>query len=285
MTEKLLNLSEKIKSPVVTVCGPIAALAKEHNIECFVIGATARDTIMSDYYGLAVRSVTKDVDFGVGVSSWDQFQELTKGLIKNQVFRAGDVPHQFYYKDTNIRVDIVPFGELASENQMIVWPPENAMVMSVCGYEDAYACSINVLLRRSPRLEMRFASPVGLIILKLVAWDDNPMLRKKDAEDILYILSSYLDLNNRKRLIESHGELLDECEFDDIYLGARLLGRDISQVVQDDTKDQLRRILNRESDKSGRLRLVSDMRAGSMLEISAESRVNALRQILLGLDD
>lgn len=82
MIENLLDLSDKIKSPLITVCEPIAALAKEHSIQCFVIGATARDIIISEHYGIPARSATKDIDFGIQVSSWNQFEELKKGLLE-----------------------------------------------------------------------------------------------------------------------------------------------------------------------------------------------------------
>ena len=285
MTENLLDLSDKVKSPVVVVCEPIAALAEEHDIQCFVIGATARDVIMSRYYGIPERSVTKDVDFGIQVSSWNQFEKLKKRLLEKKFFREGDQPHKFFYKDTNIQVDIVPYGAIASKDNTISWPPENSTIMSVSGYEDAYACSIRVLLRESPHLEMRFASPVGLVVLKLIAWNDNPMLRKKDAEDILYILSWYLDLDNRERLVKDHEGLLDEDELNEVRIGARLLGRDISRLAQDSTKVQLREILSRETDSQSQLQLVRDMRAGSIREISDELRFDALTQLLLGLDE
>lgn len=155
--------------------------------------------------------------------------------------------------------------------------------MNVAGYEDAYNCSIRVLLRASPPLEMRFASPLGLVMLKLIAWNDNPVLRKKDAEDILYIMSSYLDLDNRVRLVEEHEDLLDEGEFDEVKIGARLLGRDLSLLVQKNTKHQIKEILKKETKKEGELQLIRDMGVGSTRETSTELRLIALNQLLFGL--
>lgn len=285
MIKNLLDLSDKIKGPLITVCEPIAALAARHGIECFVIGATARDIIISGYYGIPARNITKDVDFGIQVSSWDQFEELKKSLLEEAPFKEGDAPHKLYYKDMNIRVDIVPYGEIASRNNTITWPPENSTKMNVAGHEDAYACAIRVRLRKSPPLDMRFASPMGLVILKLIAWNDNPALGKKDAEDILYIISSYLDLDNRERLVEDHEDLLDEEEFDEVRIGARLLGRDIAKVIQDNTRAQLQRILERETNKDTQLQLVRDMGVGTTREISTELCLEAMKQIMIGLNE
>ncbi|MCO6431593.1 MAG: hypothetical protein J5J00_12090 [Deltaproteobacteria bacterium] len=70
MNKSLLDLSGKIEGPVITVCDPIAKLVKEHKVECFVIGATARDIVISAYHGFPIRSMTNDVDFGIQVANW-----------------------------------------------------------------------------------------------------------------------------------------------------------------------------------------------------------------------
>ena len=48
--------------------------------EYFVAGATARDLILVNVHGLRPGRATRDIDFGIAVESWEQF-ELSEGTI------------------------------------------------------------------------------------------------------------------------------------------------------------------------------------------------------------
>jgi len=89
------------------------------------------------------------------------------------------------------------------------------------------------------------ATPVGLIVLKLIAWTERPAdLRVKDAKDIAYVLESY----------ELLPAVLDECYGDeglmqvhgwDITLAAaELLGRHVCPVLQPATAVLLEQLIN-----------------------------------------
>ena len=41
-----------------------------------VVGATARDIILHHGFGAAIERGTRDVDFGIQVQSWEQFEQL-----------------------------------------------------------------------------------------------------------------------------------------------------------------------------------------------------------------
>lgn len=285
MSKSVLDLSATIKGPVSVVCEPIAACVEQLRTQCFVVGAVARDVIMGGYYGIQLRSDTRDVDFGIRVASWEQFQELKEKLLEKGAFRQGDAPHKFYYRQTGIRVDIIPYGGLASKENTITWPTRELPMMNVTGYEDAFDCAIPVIVKSAPPLKMLFASPVGLAILKLIAWNDNPALRKKDAEDVLYIISYYLDLGNRVRLAEDHADLLEEDGFDELRIGARLLGRDITNVARKETNELLCGILERESDPESDLRLVRDMKSGNLSKFEDQDKLAVLKELLAGMGE
>jgi predicted nucleotidyltransferase len=209
---------------------------------------------------------------------------LTTGLFE----RTKEVQRLRYRGE--LLVDILPFGEIADAKGDIRWPPDEDVVMSMVGFEDAYRAAIEVRVRANPPLDIRVASTPGLTILKLVAWADSPQARSRDAIDLAHILENYLDAGNLDRLFEEHMDLVEIEGFDYIRAGARLLGRDIARIGQPQTIGRVREILARETAKEGQYSLIQSMMAGRGL--SDEERGNRfgellgqLRQLLKGIED
>ena len=39
-------------------------------------------------------------------------------------------------------IDIIPFGDISGEDEKIIWPPKNEVIMSVIGFNEVYATSL-----------------------------------------------------------------------------------------------------------------------------------------------
>src|SRR5205085_12544899 len=78
-----------------------------------------------------------------------------------------------------------------------LWSPHNDFVMNVAGFRDALESAIQVQVDAD--LVVPVASLPGLLILKLFAWADRKH-EKRDAPDILKILTDYADAGNEDRL-------------------------------------------------------------------------------------
>ena len=50
------------------------------NMDFYVIGATARDIILSNLYGLTPERKTADLDIAIAISGWELFNEVEKKL-------------------------------------------------------------------------------------------------------------------------------------------------------------------------------------------------------------
>jgi predicted nucleotidyltransferase len=48
-------------------------IAEKHNVGYFLIGATARDILMTHVFGIEAGRATRDVDFAIAVEDWQQF--------------------------------------------------------------------------------------------------------------------------------------------------------------------------------------------------------------------
>ena len=146
MSNNLLDLSGKIDHPMVEVFEAVATVTAVKGIRYFVVGATARDMILSYGYDIKSRRATVDVDLGVEVADWAEFHALKEGLTATGHFTPTRSAHRLIYNDS-LPIDIVPFGPLEHANKEISWPPDHSIRMNVMGFEDAYRGAQMVRLR------------------------------------------------------------------------------------------------------------------------------------------
>ena len=86
MSKSLLDLSGKIDPALVEVFVALAGVAAARHIRYFVVGATARDMILSYGHGIAIKRATADIDLGVEVADWEEFHALQDGLVATGQF-------------------------------------------------------------------------------------------------------------------------------------------------------------------------------------------------------
>ena len=83
MSNILFNLSGKIDRQTVEVLSIVTKVADSLSIPFFVVGASARDFILKHCYGIEPPRMTRDIDLGVEVASWEQFNQLKDCLCLN----------------------------------------------------------------------------------------------------------------------------------------------------------------------------------------------------------
>ena len=118
-------LRNAVDPSIVRVLRLLEPTARSADCEYFVAGATARD-----------------VDFGVAVESWAQFELLKERLIATREFAAAPkVQQRLIYTDQtagfSIPVDLIPFRGIESADGTFAWPPDRDIVMNVAGFEEA----------------------------------------------------------------------------------------------------------------------------------------------------
>lgn len=222
-------------------------------IDFFLIGATARDLMLSQY-GISPGRATRDVDLGIQVSTWEAFS-LLKSELEKLDFKPTSVPHRMLWNQ--IPIDLVPFGKIEKPRGSIKWLKEEA-VLSTLGFAEAYQTAHKFTVHKTSIL--RIASLSGLFLLKTIAWNDRPSERVADAVDLAKILLCYFDAGNVDRFYEEHSDLVDKLvPFDTQRAGAALLGRDLNAICQEESKNTLKTILFREIDHSSALGLLNQM--------------------------
>ena len=257
MKDISFNLSGKIDPLLVEVLSLLSRAAKGLDIPFFIIGAMARDIVLEFCYKLPARRSTRDLDIGVEVAGWEEYQRLSAALVSTGKFEAAREPHVLMYDE--FKMDIVPFGGVSPDLKTISWPPEHAVIMNILGFKEAYDYSLLIQMHNDPILVVSVPTVPGMALMKIISWHDRYSERSKDAEDLLFMMDHYADAGNENRLFEQEGALMEEEGYDLAMAGIRLLGRDMAIMATMTTRKQVMEILSNELDDPHDHRLIRDM--------------------------
>lgn len=242
-TPLIVSEARPLDPAILHILTVVDRVATEQGCPYLVVGATARDLLLYHVFGIPAMRATQDVDFGIAVENWEKFQDLRTALIATGHFAPSRVEHRLFLQmpqgTTKIPIDLIPFGGI-TEGDQIAWPPAQDTVMTVAGFEDAIAASVQV--QASAALSLPVASLAALAILKLFAWQDRKT-SDKDALDLYRVISTYADAGNMDRLYDSEIALLEQVNYDLELAGAALVGRDSRQLSSPVTLSRLRILL------------------------------------------
>jgi predicted nucleotidyltransferase len=238
-----LDFSQKPElRPLAELVGSLRSVADPIGAQFLLIGAGARDLMLWHAFNIPATRQTMDVDFGVAVADWAAFEVLRRALIDGGQFReAKGAPfHRFCHAASELPVDVVPFGGIERADRTIAWPSAQKTIFDCFGMREALAASVSVLLPGG--VPVSVASIPALTILKVTAWGDRKDEHSgRDATDLLFLLSNYMDCDNFDRVVEQQADLLDDPAFDYETAGARLLARDVARLLD---KAGIRRVLS-----------------------------------------
>lgn len=270
MTNTLLRLRKKIPDQISEILRAVSSAAEELDIQAFVVGATARDLIFEYVYDAPIKRATEDIDFGVAVGSWAEYEQLKTALVDTGKFKLDQkVDQRVWWKNGafEMKVDLVPYGGVESPAGQIAFPPNRDFVMSTVGFAEAYENSWTLEITED--FTIRIASLTGLAMLKFVAYNDNPEKRRRDIEDIWFIAGNYMDAGNEGRLFDkdaSDADLLDEDDFDYKTCGPRMLGRDMAPLLTGENLEIVKKLLADEEDGGKLEKLVDVILSGGLYD-------------------
>src|SRR4030042_4373399 len=125
----LFDLSGKIDQQTVAALSVIRKIADSLSIPFFVVGASARDIILKYCYRIETPTMPRDIDLGVEVADWEQFDQLRESLLSTSKFSSTQVRHRLRFD--SVLIDIVPFGAITDEKGGIGWPPDHEILMKM----------------------------------------------------------------------------------------------------------------------------------------------------------
>ena len=129
---------------------------------------------------------TGDIDFAVALDL-NEFAELERRLRRDGWIQFANREHRWRSTRGTI-MDLLPAGPKLREAKQITWP-ESQFTMSLVGFEHAFTSAQPVEF--APDLMLKVISPTALMLLKIVAFIDDPQRRVKDLDDIRGLLAQY----------------------------------------------------------------------------------------------
>jgi predicted nucleotidyltransferase len=278
LTPRSIRADRPIDDVTIDILRAVAEEAQAEQVDYMLVGATARDILLTHVFGLAARRATYDVDFAIAVKDWDQFDALRARLIARGTFIPGGQARQrLYYKgdqgDLNYHLDLVPFGQITQGSDELAWPPDMKVIMNLAGYDDVLAAAERVTFL--PGFDGKVVSLAGLAILKLVAWSDRGLENPKDAHDLIHLMDSYAAAGNIDRVYEEDG-VIEAGDYDPDLAGVYLLGKDIRRVASEQTIAVLTQIVERDFN-----RLSNEMTKAMRHLDDAEPRIQTRLRLLL----
>lgn len=228
----MLSLKRPLDAALVTLLTDVDQVCKTLPVEYLLTGSTPREIALYHIHGLDKGRGTADVDFGISVKSWEQFDQLRAAFLASGLFEKDPNPSVFWsLRPGRLQVDLVPFGAIQMEDGAIAWPPEERQRLNVLGYEAALRHAWRLPL--PTQVEIPMASLPGTVLLKLMAWRDRGEARGgKDALDLMTILESYDQVLGQDALFGPHQDLLAAYQFDQAPTAAHILGAQVRDMAE-----------------------------------------------------
>lgn len=222
----------------------VDSICRGLGVNYFLIGAIARNLFFEKANLAHAIRRTKDLDFGVAVNSWKDFNKLKNELV-NAGFEEMDAAHRLKYPGKVI-IDIIPFGKIVGKDHKIYWPPSEETVMNMLGFEEAYKLSNVVDVEKN--LKTKVCSLEGMIVLKIIAWKDRK--RDDDARDVGRIFENICHLKEEQieEYIEKYTEVFTGKDLSDALI--ELISKDLSLHLNNTTKAAVKSFLEQELRKN-----------------------------------
>ena len=255
----------------------------KYKVDFYLVGAVARDVWMSGINKIEPRRTTGDIDFAVFINNIATYDELREHLINEEGF--------FPYKGNNFvliwkgrtQVDLLPFGAIEDENGRVSTNGIGLTNISLQGFIEIYEEGLPELNLQAEH-QFKFCTLPGIVLLKMIAFDDRPEHRRDDIKDISDILNHFFDMHDEE-IWANHSDLFGEEEIDLKELAARVMGREIKKITKRNQKleNRIMSILERNTNNAANSNMAIIM--VEYFKNTVEDNVKLIRQIKMGFQE
>jgi predicted nucleotidyltransferase len=217
------------------------------DIEYYVVGAFARDVQFLTKNSETFARKTNDIDLAVCVNNEDKYNALIDALVATGSFtRDKDEIIKLHYRLGN-EVDLIPFGEIEDKKRVVHLTKPKVFILQMPGFTEVFPFIETI---KSGNLLLNVCPVEGLIMLKLLSWDDRPH-RTHDLEDIDTIIDAYFDWN-ADEVYHSHNDIFERYDNEDparwqSVIAAHIVGRKMKPMLEvaPDLHERILRILEK----------------------------------------
>jgi predicted nucleotidyltransferase len=208
----------------------IQEICDELGADLVVIGATSLLLSIGD-----LGRFTRDVDLTVALDL-DEFAQLADRLTATGWQRAPKLEHRWVAPRQTI-VDLLPAGPSLRRSGSILWPASQ-FTMSLAGFDHVFASAVEMHLAEG--LRIRVVPAVVTVLLKIIAYMEDPRRRSKDLQDIRVVLARYEAQSDRL-----FSDAVFDAELPDFEVAsAFLLGLDLRALATNDDAKYVKNFLD-----------------------------------------
>ncbi len=290
MSSYKINYKQLRQQPEISTM--LSALERgftKFDIDFYLVGAVARDVWMSGINNIAPRRTTGDIDFAVLINDKGTYAALKEYLINTEGFQpfTGNV-FVLIWKD-KAEVDLLPFGAIEDEDGKVTIDGSGLTNISLQGFTEVYEEGL-------PQLELsigssgegthqfKFCTLPGIVLLKMIAWDDRPEKRRDDIKDISDILNHFFDMYDNE-IWDNHSDLFVDADADLKHIAARVMGRQMNKIAKRNKKlfNRIEGILSANADNIANSKMGAIMTA--YFENTVAENVLLLQQLKQGFSE
>lgn len=199
-------------------------------IDYYLVGAVARDVWMSGIHKKTPKKTTGDIDFAVLINDKGVYEKLREHLIEKADFEPShENAFVLIWKDKT-QVDLLPFGAIEDENRKVTVAGTGFTTVDVPGFSEVYEEGLPQM-ELAERHYFKCCTLPGIVLLKLIAWEDRPEVRRDDIIDISDILHHFFDMYDEE-IWSNHSDLFDTENANLKWIAARVMGREMKKIAQ-----------------------------------------------------
>jgi len=203
---------------------------EKFGIDFYLVGAVARNVWMTGINNIAPRRTTGDIDFAVLINDDGVYEALKTYLIITEGFQPYKGNEYVLIWKENLEVDLLPFVAIDDGDTKFTSNGLGLTSISLQGFTEIYNDGLPTLDLEGKH-QFKFCTLPGIVLLKLIAWDDRPESRRDDIKDISDILNHFFDMNDNE-IFENHHDLFEKEEASLKQIAARVMGREMSKIAK-----------------------------------------------------
>ena len=222
--------SDKLRLPPdsIEMLAELEKAFEKFGIDFYLVGAVSRDVWLTGIHGIRPKRATADIDFAVLINHKGLYEELKKYLLATKKFTPYHENAFVLIYEGELQVDLLPFGEIEDGNRTVKIEGTGYTSIHVDGFREVYQSGLPEIDLDSHHF--KFCTLPGIVILKLIAWDDRPEARRDDIKDISEIMNHYFDINS-SNIWDNHYDLFDREDADLREIAAEVMGREIRAIL------------------------------------------------------
>ncbi|WP_153795862.1 hypothetical protein [Foetidibacter luteolus] len=284
MTTYRLRYNQIKQQPGIS--GMFSALERgfqKFQVDFYLVGAVAKDIWLTGIHKIAAGRITRDFDFAVFINQEKIFAELRNYFIQTEGFAAvKDNDFVLIWKDKT-QVDLLPFSHISQKNENLNALSLRPVNIRLEGFAEVYENGLPELDLEGEH-HFKFCTLPGIVLLKLIAWDDRPEKRQDDIKDISDILTHFFSIYDQE-IWKQHNDLFDGSDMALIDIAARVMGREISKIARRNPRlfSRVDEILCTAAGEARNSRIAAIM--ARHIKNTIEENVLLLQQVRLGLNE